>query len=498
MLRVQTLVCFCPANAANLVKSERETYDTEISKTFISFNLFDLCSGILFRCFGSNPKFNSAKTTLFCQSQTDYQSADGKTTENAVMEVSGGKIIKIEKSANFKIPTDAQVFDYSDKFIIPGLIDTHAHLYTNLTFGHSTNPALPPLFIAGGVTSIIVPGSGDPEGDIALKNRVDSGRVVGPRMFVAGEYIDMEPLNVPWMEAAKSETEAKAKLDMWFSRGATAVKVYTGMRGEMLRTVINYAHQRGFKVNGHLERETWGKAIEMGIDVLHHGIYSFPEIMPKDIPAQAIGMINFAPPEYEKFYQAIVEAEFQIATNPSRFQSRRRSKSRFCTTVVALEPPDATKYFMSAQQPFYAPDAWKRVEQRFNAEKKKYALLLTNKNVDFVREAHKAGAMLSTGTDMTNLQMLPAFSLYREMEIFGEAGMKPMEVLKAATYNGAYAIGRSDLIGSLEVGKAADFVVLNANPLENIGNVRQVFRVSKNGTIYVPEEVTKSLKGRIH
>ena len=106
--------------------------------------------------------------------------------------------------------------------------------------------------------------------------------------------------------------------------------------------------------------------------------------------------------------------------------------------------------------------------------------------------------MLSTGTDETGLQMLPAFSLYREMEIFSEAGLKPMEILKTATYNGAFAIGRTDLFGSLETGKAADFVVLNANPLENISNVRQVFRVAKNGTIYVPEEVTKSINGRIH
>lgn len=65
------------------------------------------------------------------------------------------------------------------------------------------------------------------------------------------------------------------------------------------------------------------------------------------------------------------------------------------------------------------------------------------------------------------------------MEIFNEAGMKPMEILKAATYNGAWAIGRTDLIGSLETGKAADFVVLNANPLENISSVRQVFESPK-------------------
>lgn len=438
------------------------------------------------------------KSHYFVKAKLVINPADGKTWENAVMEISGGKILRLGPSSGLKIPPDAQVYDFSGKFIIPGLIDTHAHLYTNLLFGHSTNPALPPLFLAGGVTSLLAPGSGDPEGDIALKNRVDSGRVAGPRMFLAGEYIDMKPLNVPWMEAVETEAEARAKLDMWFTRGATAVKVYTGMRGDMLRAVISYAHLRGYKVNGHLERATWADAIAMGVDALHHGVYSFPEIMPPDIPPQTIGMINFAPPEFDKYYQAIVDADLNAPKIQAVFKAAADAKVVFVPTVVALEPPDAAKDFMAAQQPFYAPDAWKRVEQRFNAEKKKYALLLTQKNVEFVRAAHRAGVMLSTGTDMTNLQMLPAYSLYREMEIFAEAGLKPMEVLQAATYNGAWAIGRTDLIGSLEPGKAADFVILNANPLDNISHIRQVFRVAKNGVIYTPEDLTKPLKGRIH
>jgi hypothetical protein len=308
----------------------------------------------------------------------------------------------------------------------------------------------------------------------------------------------MEPLRVPWMEAVKSEQEARAKLDMWFSRGTAHVKVYTGIKGDIFRAVIAHAHARGAKVSGHLEDTTWGEAIEMGVDILHHGIYSFPEIMPPGIPPQTIGMINFAPPEYDKYYQAIVDADFKSAKIQAVFRAARDAKVVFVPTVVALEPPDAAKDFMSAQQQFYAPDGWKKVETRFNAEKRKYALLLTQKNVEFVREAHRAGVSLATGTDLTNLQILPGFSLYREMEIFAEAGMKPMEVLKATTYNGAWAIGRTDQIGSLEPGKAADFVVLNANPLENIGNVRQVFRTVKNGTIYNPEEVLKPIKGKIH
>ena len=446
----------------------------------------------------AQPKPAEGVLHYFVKAKLVINPAEGQKIENAVIEISSGKILRIGKASEIKIPAGAEIYDYSDKYIIPGLIDTHAHLYTYLIFGHSTNQALPNFFIASGVTSILAPGSGDPEGDIALKNRIDSGRAIGPRMFLAGEYIDMVPLHVPWMEAVHTPEEAKAKLDMWISRGASAVKLYASMRGDLMRYVINYAHQRGVKVSGHLEATSWGDAIEMGIDVLHHGIYAMHEIMPEGIPDQAIGMVNIAPPEFDKYYQAIVDADLKQTKIQEMLKAAAEKKVVFVPTVVALEPPDATLDHMSEQQQFYSPDAWKKVEGRFNAEKKKYAVLLTKKNIEFVREANKAGVMLSTGTDMTNLQMLPGFSLYREMELFREAGMTPMEILKAATYNGAWAIGRTDLIGSLEIGKAADFVILNANPLDNISNVRQVFRTVKNGSFYNPEEVLKPLKGKVH
>lgn len=237
--------------------------------------------------------------------------SDGRVVENAIVQIASGRILNIGSADQLAPPPGANVRDFSDKFLIPGLVDTHAHLYTSLVFSHSTNAAVPPMLLAGGVTSILSPGSGDPEGDIALKNRVDSGRIAGPRMFLAGEYIDMEPLRVPWMEPVGTESEARTKLDRWFERGAGAVKVYTGTKGNILRFVISYAHQRGVKVSGHLEDTSWGDAITMGIDVIHHGIYSFPEVMPPGIPAQAIGMVNFAPPEYDRFYQAIVDADLK-------------------------------------------------------------------------------------------------------------------------------------------------------------------------------------------
>jgi imidazolonepropionase-like amidohydrolase len=119
------------------------------------------------------------------------------------------------------------------------------------------------------------------------------------------------------------------------------------------------------------------------------------------------------------------------------------------------------------------------------------------KNKEFIRSAYDAGCLLSTGTDYVVLTMLPGWSLWREMEIFAEAGLPPMAVLKAATWNGAYAIGRTDQLGSVEAGKLADFVVLDANPLDNISNVRRVHRVVKGGVVYDPEQLLKPLLGKV-
>ncbi len=119
-------------------------------------------------------------------------------------------------------------------------------------------------------------------------------------------------------------------------------------------------------------------------------------------------------------------------------------------------------------------------------------------NKKFIKLALDAGCILTIGTDQVGFGLLPGYSLWREMEIFAEAGINPMNILKAATINGAFAIGRSDLLGSLEGGKLADFVVLEANPLEKISHVRKVFRVIKDGIIYEPETLLKPLEGKYH
>ncbi|MGA8539838.1 MAG: amidohydrolase family protein [Terriglobales bacterium] len=427
------------------------------------------------------------------------QPGTGAVIEPGVIEVSGGRVLRVGKAAEFAIPADAAVVDFGDKYVIPGLIETHAHLYTNLVQGHSSNELLPRLFLAGGITSVLDPGSFNPEGDFAIRDRVDSGVSPGPHFFLSGEYLQMSPPDTGMAKLSTVE-EANLRIDRWADQGSAAIKIYNGMHGEILKAAIEHAHGRGLRVVAHIGAITYSEAIEDGIDVLYHGIYAMPELMPPGMPPEAIGMINtdFAPPEYDRFYKALGEANLHQPAITDMLKRAAAARVVFGLTIVALEPPSLQLDEMERQKKFYSDEAWKKVEKRASAPAKPFAKAVFEKNIEFARLAHEAGVPLTIGTDMTNLQLLPQFAFWREMEIFAKAGMSPMEVLKAATANGAFAIGRSDFIGSIAPGQLADFVVLNADPLLNIGNTRAVYRVVKDGTVYDPETLLKPVIGRVH
>ena len=436
----------------------------------------------------------------FLRSRLLIDPRSGATIERGVIEVSGGRILRVGRIEEIDIPSGAKVLDYRNKFVIPGLIDVHGHLYTSLQYGHTSNDVVPRLYLPAGVTSVLSPGSGNPAGDLALKQLIDSGRLAGPRLFLTGEYIEMAPAQAPWMETVATEAEARAKIDFWVGRGASAIKVYAGMNGDILRATIAHAHALGVKVHGHLGATSWTDAIEMGIDAIHHGIYAFPEIEPEGMPPLAMGAAMFAPPElgFDKYYEAIATFDLTRPEIRRLLDTAAKAKVVLFPTAVALVPYDLERDRMHEQQPFYAPDAWKKVEQRALAKKNPFAARLLEKNLELIRRAGEAGCLLATGTDLTTLQMLPGFSLWREMELFAQAGLPPMKVLEAATINGAIALGAEGMLGSLEPGKLADLVVLDANPLEAIGNVRSVYRVVKGGVVYDPQELLAPLKGKVH
>jgi len=420
--------------------------------------------------------------------------ATGTILENAFIETNAGRILRTGKSAELTGSEGARIIDYSDKYVIPGLIDTHGHLYAGVTVRPTTSPFVPVFYLAAGVTSVGDPGSMDPGGDLAMRNRIDSGLYTGPRYFLAGEYLEMAPVTVAWMNPVSTPEEARLKVDRWAAEGGAAIKIYANMSGDVMQAAIDEAHEHGLRVWAHIGAVTYGQAIAMGVDELFHGALAMSDTRPSGVTQK----------DYSAWADGMAGLDF---SNPGILSTLRRAAAQkvvLTPTVVVLDsllPGKMEQHHMEEQKKYYAPQAWD-VIVKYSQQAPFYteAQLRANvaKNIEFVRRAHDAGCMLSTGTDLVLMTMLPGFSLWREMELFSDAGLPPMEILKAATINGAYALGRSDQLGTVEAGKLADFVGLSQNPLENIGNVRFVSRVVKGGVDYDPKELLKPLEGKVY
>ena len=447
----------------------------------------------------SAKRVKPAAEHLFFRCKLLINPATGNTIRDAVIETDGGKILRVDESSKFTLPADAKIVDVRDNYVIPGLVDTHGHLYSRPHLKtrrwERTDARLPIFYLAAGVTTIGDPGSMDGAGDIALRNRTDAGELPGPRYFLAGEYIDMPPLMIPWMSAVNSPEEARAKVHRWAVAGAVAIKIYADTHGEVLRAAIDEAHEHSMRVWAHVGAVTFQQAMDLGVDQLFHGAPVMPDTRRPGITqanwtewVKETAALDLGHPKIKALFRTAVERK--VVLTP--------------TAVVSelAEPGDYQKHHMDEQKRFYSPAAWKELESQFRGPAPSWfraedmaAELKQNK--EFIRRAHAAGCLLSTGTDYVVLTMLPGWSLWREMEIFAEAGLKPIDILKAATWNGAYAVGRTDQLGGVEAGKLADFVILRANPLENISNVRQVHHVVKGGVVYDPEQLLKPLVGKV-
>jgi imidazolonepropionase-like amidohydrolase len=411
----------------------------------------------------------------------------GAIIEDAAIEVNGGRVLRVGKRSEIGLPEGAKLVDYGDKYVIPGLIDTHGHLYGGVTYRQTTHPAIPNFYLAAGVTSIGAPGSMDPGGDLAMRNRINSGLWAGPRYYLAGEYLEMAPVTVGWMNPLSTPEEARLKVDRWAAEGGTMIKIYAQMHGDVLKAAIDEAHEHGMRVVAHIGAVTYKEAIEMGVDELFHGVLAMSDTRPKGVDQR----------DFDKWGQETAELNLNDPEIQIVFKMAAESRVVLCPTAVVMEPLDDAKDHLDEQRKYYTPEAWQGLHDISKKFERPFSNATMEKQKQFIKMASDAHCLLSTGTDLVIFFMLPGYSLWREMDIFAEAGLTPIQILRAATINGAYALGRTDQLGTVEPGKLADFVVLDADPTIDIHNVRKVSRVVKGGTVYDPEQLRKPWVGRI-
>jgi len=367
--------------------------------------------------------------------------------EDAVVVVRGDSIAAVGKRGEVEIPKDAQVVDGKSMTLLPGLIDAHFHLD-----GRNDRPG---VFLRRGVTSVRDPGAWIEDYDTVRKSGVPI-----PRLFLFGPHFDCAPAAHP--KDAFIVTNAQQVRDgvnRFVDQGGIAVKVYFRLPLELIQAACETAHTRGVPVTGHLELVKAVDAIGVGIDGIEH-VTSF-------------GTSLAEPDEVEKFCAAVREKNG--ARDPGRYalwgtldlehNSRLKSvidlavehKTVLCPTLAVFELRAGDKK---------ATDVGVRG----------YLNMLKFTGMYF-----RAGGKVVVGSHSEVPHAEYGWAYPRELELLVEAGLTPAEALRAATLEGAKYFRCDDRLGSVEVGKRADLVLVEGDPLADISAMRKVKRVMLNG-----------------
>ncbi|MSQ37237.1 MAG: hypothetical protein EXR61_02845 [Chloroflexi bacterium] len=417
----------------------------------------------------------------------------GRVTPNAAIVIDGGKIIEVGTADAVRIPTGARRIDTRGSWLIPGLTDMHVHL---------RSPAMLPIYLAYGVTTVRECGGGLTRARL-LQRDLATGRRVGPRFYFVGPILDgIPPLWPDMTTLVETPLTAEAAVRFLATQGVAAVKVYNSVPETSLETIVRVAHELGLPVTGHVPRSmTMTRAIEIGMDGLEHIRITGREMLAADEAAQLDylpvgrretllwGRYDLASPRFDALVARLASARvFLDPTFVVDAAALRDERERSQAEAMVTLPPWVGAAIGQAVGARKAGDPQRVTDMP--PELRDSARIGFSKRQRFIGMCASAGVRLVTGTDHTGLgDDLPGRGVQRELAYLVECGLTPLAALRASTIVAAEALGRSDELGSIERGKAADLLVLNADPLTDVRNVGAIRIVVTAGRLMTPADL---------
>jgi imidazolonepropionase-like amidohydrolase len=399
-----------------------------------------------------------------------------------------------------RIPANAVRVDVRGKYLMPGMMDLHAHANPTYKGVAIDLPHFLKIFLVGGVTTIRAMGDAT-DNLVRLKFDVDMGRIAGPNIVI-GSFPPFEQApGFPRLERTdivNTTVEARAFTRDHIFKGAKWVKFYNYGDRDIVRAVVDEAHKHGAKVFGHFTMLGADDAARAGVDSLEHTT----SLIQKSLSYQEqIGMTDIGYYRYFVLWTKVDEKKLD-----ETFKVMIDHKTALVPTLaiqyVGADPnflPKASgEWFDLYQKDLYAAYLKDplRVPAVYNfkpheTEWKASILAQARHVARFVRMGGKVG----TGSDLSPAPpLVPGLSIRQELELFVQGGMTPLEAVRTATIGSAEILGWQDRYGSIEVGKQADVVVLNGNPLADIRAVGNIDSVMQAGRVYRINELTAELR----
>src|ERR1700678_2765491 len=393
---------------------------------------------------------------------------------DSVVVIEKGRIVEAGPKSRVKIPSGAQKVDARGKTILPGLWDMHAH-FEQVEWG--------PIYLAAGATTVRDCGN-EFEFITAVRDAVASGHGLGPRLLLAG-IVDGTGPSAIGVERVDTPEQAKMWTDKYHDAGFQQMKIYSSVKLEEVKDVAEEAHRLGMTVTGHVPIGLNAyQTIEAGQDQINHIPY-IVDIMVPTLPADASRLdhanaaanLDLNSRAAQKAIAFLVQHSTVVDPTLALFEFFSASTAKPAASIepgVLKVAPELQVILADVGPP--SPQA--------EIREKVFA-----KELAVVGALHKAGVPIVAGTDQT----VPGHSLHREIELYVQAGFTPMEAIQAATIVPARVMKLDNELGTVEAGKRADLIIVGANPLESIHNIRKVESVVTGGVLYNSAELWKSV-----
>ncbi len=405
--------------------------------------------------------------------------------------IENGRITSIGE--NVELPAGAERLQLSGHTVIPGIIGVHNHtFYTTSVRTSQMNVTSPRLYLASGVTTIRTTGSYSPYSEINMKRAIEEGEIVGPRMHVTGPYVSGAGASTMMTQVSTPE-DAKRVVAYWAEEGATWFKAYTLISRAELKAAIDEAHARGLKFTGHLCSVTFREAVDLGIDSLEHGLFANTEYDPDKKPDECPTGFR------EGLRQLDVDSEPVRATIDHMVQNEVSMTSTLAVYEISVpDRPPLEARTLAALAPGARDEYLTRRDEISKQASESVMADLFPRAQAFEYAFFKAGGLLAAGVDPTgNGGALPGFGDQRNYELLLEAEFTPAETLQIMTLNGARVLGVDADLGSVEVGKIADLVVIDGDPVTRPAEIRNVVTVFKDGVGYDSKKLIDSVSGLV-
>ena len=417
-----------------------------------------------------------AQTEIVLQNARVVDVVKGIVLEGHSVMISNGKIIGIEKTGKLSVPKAAKVIDLTGKTILPGLVMLHEHMtYNNGAAVWQFHPvSFPKLFLAAGVTTLRTAGAENPMYDLNLKRQIDSGFLIGPGMFVTGPMFNDVSGGFLGDFIISNYEDGRKATAFWGEQGCTSFKVYSDISPEALRGVIDEAHARGLMVTGHLGKMSCTEAANLGIDNIEHSFGSCSADL--NLPWNTTWNIK---PEQKEAKELI---KLLIAKN----------------IALTITPFSDSDYRNPAMLEYLSVDERKRVEGYLKNPPPFMPKEVNDKQLRPLEKLFiKSGGRVVLGADAADCGLLPGFQNHNAMVSMVKAGWTPLEVIKIATIDGAKFLKIENTLGSIDLGKSADLLIVSGKPDLNIEDIKNVEIVFRNGTGYSPKTLRESVKGLV-